>query len=170
MKLFETITQQTNDTSSEVTIVDFAPVYAQAFKDLNKEWIAAYFKMEASDYKALDGAQTNILDNGGHILVALYNDEPVGVCALIKMQDPKYQYELAKMAVAPSMRGKKIGWILGQAVIEKARSLGANYIYLESNTILTPAISLYEKLGFTRVTGRPTPYERCNIQMEKPIS
>ena len=86
MKLFETITQQTNDTSSEVTIVDFAPVYAQAFKDLNKEWIAAYFKMEASDYKALDGAQTNILDNGGHILVALYNDEPVGVCALIKMQ------------------------------------------------------------------------------------
>ena len=170
MKLFETITQQTNDTLSEVTIVDFAPVYAQAFKDLNKEWISAYFKMEASDYKALDGAQTNILDNGGHILVALYNDEPVGVCALIKMQDPKYQYELAKMAVAPSMRGKKIGWILGQAVIEKARSLGANYIYLESNTILTPAISLYEKLGFTRVTGRPTPYERCNIQMEKPIS
>ncbi len=170
MKLFETITQQTTDTSNLVTIVDFAPVYAQAFKDLNKEWIAAYFKMEASDYKALDGAQTNILDNGGHIIVALYNDEPVGVCALIKMQDPKYQYELAKMAVAPSMRGKKIGWILGKAVIDKARSLGASYIYLESNTILTPAISLYEKLGFTRVSGRPTPYERCNIQMEKPIS
>lgn len=170
MKLFETITQQTNDTSSGITIVDFAPVYTQAFKDLNKEWISAYFKMEASDYKALDDAQTNILDNGGHIIVALYNDEPVGVCALIKMQDPKYQYELAKMAVSPSMRGKKIGWILGQAVIDKARSLGADYIYLESNTILTPAIRLYEKLGFTRVTGRPTPYERCNIQMEMSIS
>jgi GNAT superfamily N-acetyltransferase len=170
MKLFKTITHQTNDTSSAVTIVDFDPVYTQAFKDLNKEWISAYFKMEASDYKALDDAQTNILDNGGHIIVALYNDEPVGVCALIKMQDPKYQYELAKMAVSPSMRGKKIGWILGQAVIDKARLLGASYIYLESNTILTPAIRLYEKLGFTRVEGRPTPYERCNIQMEMSIS
>jgi GNAT superfamily N-acetyltransferase len=171
MKLFENINPQTgNDMSSEVTIVDFAPAYEQAFKDLNKEWIAAYFKMEESDYKSLDGAQSYILDNGGHILVALYNGEPVGVCALIKMNDPKYQYELAKMAVSPSMRGKKIGWILGQAVIDKAKSLGASYIYLESNTILTPAISLYEKLGFTRVEGRPTPYERCNIQMEKPIS
>jgi GNAT superfamily N-acetyltransferase len=170
MEISATIGQQTeNGLSSEVTIVDFTPAYAQAFKDLNKEWIATYFKMEASDYKALDGAQSYILDNGGHILVALYNDEPVGVCALIKMQDPKYQYELAKMAVSPSMRGKKIGWILGQAAVDKARSLGASYIYLESNTILTPAIRLYEKLGFTRVEGRPTPYERCNIQMEKPI-
>jgi ribosomal protein S18 acetylase RimI-like enzyme len=70
------------------------------------------------------------------------------------------------MAVAPEMQGRNIGWILGQAMFEKARALGAKKIYLESNTILKPAINLYHKLGFKKVTGLPSPYERCNIQME----
>jgi ribosomal protein S18 acetylase RimI-like enzyme len=56
--------------------------------------------------------------------------------------------------------------LLGKAAAEKARSLGAKKLYLESNTILQPAISLYYKLGFQKVVRRETPYERCNIQME----
>ena len=77
-----------------------------------------------------------------------------------------YDFELAKMAVSPKAQGKNIGWLLGQAIIEKAKALGASGIYLESNTILKPAINLYHKLGFQKVAGHPTPYERCNIQME----
>jgi GNAT superfamily N-acetyltransferase/DNA-binding MarR family transcriptional regulator len=152
--------------SSQVKIVDYSPRYAKAFKSLNEEWISTYFKMEEADHKALDDPHGYILKKGGHILVALLDGEPVGVCALIKMKDPVYQYELAKMAVSPKVRGKGVGWLLGQAVIEKARSLGAASVYLESNTLLKPAISLYHKLGFQKVAGRPTPYERCNIQME----
>ncbi|WP_143306557.1 bifunctional helix-turn-helix transcriptional regulator/GNAT family N-acetyltransferase [Chitinophaga vietnamensis] len=151
--------------SQEVQIVDYKPKYKQAFRDLNEEWISKWFKMEPSDYKALDNPKSYIIDGGGHIAVALYNNEPVGVCALIKMKDPEYDYELAKMAVAPGMRGKNIGWLLGNAIIEKARALGARNIYLESNTMLKQAISLYHKLGFQKVAGRKTPYERCNIQM-----
>ncbi|PSL23084.1 bifunctional helix-turn-helix transcriptional regulator/GNAT family N-acetyltransferase [Chitinophaga ginsengisoli] len=153
--------------SRKVKIVAYQPAYQQAFKDLNVEWISAYFKMEEADYKALDHPQEYILDNGGHILVALYNDMPMGVCALIKMKDPEYDYELAKMAVSPAAQGKSIGWLLGNAILEKARSLGAKKVYLESNTVLKPAINLYHKLGFEKVVGRPTPYERCNIQMER---
>lgn len=152
--------------SRDVHIVDYKPAYQEAFKRLNEEWISKYFKMEAADHKALDHPQKNIIAKGGHILVALYNNEPVGVCALIKMDDPVYEYELAKMAVSPVVQGKNIGWLLGQAVIEKARSLGAKKLYLESNTILQPAINLYHKLGFKKVVGHATPYERCNIQME----
>ena len=152
--------------SSKVKIVHYKPAYRQVFKKLNEEWITTWFKMEAADHKALDNPKSYILDGGGHILVALYKGEPVGVCALIKMQDPEYDFELAKMAVAAQMRGKNIGWLLGKAVIEKAGSLGARKIYLESNTMLKPAISLYQKLGFKKVSGRATPYERCNIQME----
>jgi len=153
--------------SSKVKIVNYQPEYQQAFKKLNEEWITKWFKMEAADHKALDNPEGYILDKGGHILVALYDGEPAGVCALIKMNDPAYDFELAKMAVAAGMRGKNIGWLLGNAVIEKARSLGARKIYLESNTILTPAINLYHKLGFKKVAGHATPYERCNIQMER---
>jgi GNAT superfamily N-acetyltransferase len=122
--------------------------------------------MEEADHKALDNADSYIINNGGYILVALYENKPVGVCALIKMNDPDYDFELAKMAVSPKAQGKKIGWLIGEAIKEKARQVGAKKLYLESNTILTPAINLYRKLGFIEVFGRPTPYERCNIQME----
>lgn len=142
------------------------PAYHNAFKELNKEWISFYFKMEEADHNALDDPKGHILDKGGYIFVAISNGEPVGVCALIKMNDSVYDYELAKMAVLPQARGKNIGWLLGRAVIEKAKLLGAKKIYLESNTILAPAINLYYKLGFQKIIDHPTPYERCNIQME----
>ena len=148
-----------------IEIDNYESAYKEVFRDLNVEWISTYFKMEASDFKALENADSYILQNGGYILVALLNNEPVGVCALIKMNDPIYDFELAKMAVAPKAQGKKIGWLIGEAIKEKARSVGAKILYLESNTILTPAISLYRKLGFIEVFGRTSPYERCNIQM-----
>jgi N-acetylglutamate synthase-like GNAT family acetyltransferase len=68
--------------------------------------------------------------------VALYEEEPVGCLCLIKMDDLEYDYELAKMAVSPKAQGKNIGFLLGQTIIEKARSLGAKKLYLESNTAL----------------------------------
>ncbi|WP_316753157.1 GNAT family N-acetyltransferase [Pedobacter gandavensis] len=152
--------------SKDVQIVAYEDKYQSAFRALNEEWISTYFKMEEADYKALDNPKEYILDKGGKIFVALYNDEPVGVCSLIKMNDPDYDYELAKMAVSPKIQGKSIGWLLGQAVVNAAKELGAAKIYLESNTALKPAINLYQKLGFKKVIGRSTPYERCNIQME----
>lgn len=151
--------------SADVTIVDYEPKYRKAFKELNEEWIKANFKMEETDHKSLDNPKKSILDKGGYIFVALYNNEPVGVCAMIKMNDPEYDFELAKMAVSPKAQGKGVGWMLGQAVINKAKSLGASCIYLESNTVLKPAINLYQKLGFQKVTGHISPYERSNIQM-----
>lgn len=152
--------------SREVEIVEFTDKYKAAFRSLNEEWISTYFQMEEEDYKALDNPKKYILSKGGSILIALYKGEPVGTCALIKMNDPDYEYELAKMAVSPKAQGKSIGSLLGMAIIKKAKQLGASKLYLESNTILKPAINLYTKLGFQKVAGRPTPYKRCNIQME----
>lgn len=152
--------------SKDVRIVEYEPQYQSAFKSLNEEWISAYFEMEEADYKALDNPEEYILNKGGKIVVALYNNEPLGVCALIKMDDPDYDFEMAKMAVSPMAQGKNIGWLLGQAIINAAKELGASKIYLESNTILKPAINLYYKLGFGKIVGRATPYKRCNIQME----
>lgn len=151
--------------SRDVTIVPYQAKYKEAFKALNAEWITNYFEMEEADYKALDNPQEYILDRGGRILVALYQGDPVGVCALIKTAGSDYEFEMAKMAVSPKAQGKNIGWLLGQAVIRTARELGASAIYLESNTMLKPAISLYYKMGFKKVAGVPTPYKRCNIQM-----
>jgi GNAT superfamily N-acetyltransferase/DNA-binding MarR family transcriptional regulator len=160
------VTQKKIRESRDVRIVPYKPKFAAAFRALNIEWISKYFKMESTDFKSLDQPDNYILKPGGKIVVALYKDEPVGVCALIKMNDGDYDFELAKMAVSPAAQGKNIGWLLGTSIIELARSLGATKLYLESNTILAPAINLYHKLGFRKVAGRHTPYERCNIQME----
>jgi DNA-binding MarR family transcriptional regulator len=150
--------------SNEVEIVDYTPAYQSAFRQLNEEWITKYFRMEEGDYKALDHPREYILEKGGHIYIALYKGEPVGACALIPMDDGGF--ELAKMAVSPRAQGLGIGYLIGQACIDKARALGAPRVYLESNTILKPAINLYQKLGFRKAAGPPSPYERANIQME----
>lgn len=152
--------------SKDVEIVEYEKKYQSAFKSLNEEWISTYFEMEEADYKALDNPKEYILEKGGKIFVALYKNEPLGVCALIKMSDPEYDFEMAKMAVSPKAQGKNIGFLLGEAVVKRAKELGAKKIYLESNTILKPAINLYHKLGFEKVAGLATPYKRCNIQME----
>lgn len=156
--------------SKDVEIVEYKPEYKEAFRALNVEWISTYFEMEEADYKALDNPEEYILNKGGKILVALYENEPVGVCALIKTNNQDYDFEMAKMAVSPKAQGKNIGWLLGQAVVNKAKDLGAKKIYLESNTILKPAINLYYKLGFEKVFGLETPYKRCNIQMELKVN
>ena len=70
------------------------------------------------------------------------------------------------MAVDPKAQGKGIGNKLGRAVIRKAKELGARNLFLESNTELTAAINLYRKLGFQKIVGPPSQFERCNIQME----
>jgi GNAT superfamily N-acetyltransferase len=159
----------TPEIGQNVRIVDYKPEYQTAFRALNEEWISAYFSMESSDHKALDNPEGYILNKGGCILVALVDEQPAGVCALIKMDDPEYDFELAKMAVSPQFQGRKIGLMLGEAILQKAKSMGAARVYLESNTLLQTAIKLYYKLGFEKIAGRSTPYERCNIQMGRVI-
>jgi len=150
--------------AGKVEIVDFRSEHAEAFRQMNLDWINHYWEVEDADRLYLDHPREKILDPGGAILIALYNGEPVGAVALIQMEGGSY--ELAKMAVDERARGKGIGWLLGTALLARARDVGATRVYLESNTILEPAINLYKKLGFEQVKGGASPYDRCNIQME----
>jgi ribosomal protein S18 acetylase RimI-like enzyme len=51
--------------------------------------------------------------------------------------------------------------------INKTAELGAEILFLDSNTKLTPAISLYRKVGFKEIpVPEDTPYDRCNIRMQ----
>ncbi|TGE15170.1 bifunctional helix-turn-helix transcriptional regulator/GNAT family N-acetyltransferase [Hymenobacter elongatus] len=148
-----------------VRLLDYTPPHQPDFKRLNAEWIERYFRLEEADLNALDHPDEYILARGGHILLAEYGGQIVGTCALIKMSDGAY--ELAKMAVAPTAQGLGIGLRLGEAAVAKARALGGQRLYLESNTKLGPALNLYHKLGFRKtISGPPSPYTRCNIQME----
>lgn len=149
---------------ANIEMVEFEPKYSTVFSALNYRWIEKYFTVEDSDRAMLDAPQQYILDGGGYIVIALYKSEPVGTCALIKHEDGRF--ELAKMAVTDKAKGKSVGYLMGVNVLDKARESGADQVFLESNTQLTAAINLYKKLGFVKVVGKPSPYARCNIQME----
>jgi DNA-binding MarR family transcriptional regulator/GNAT superfamily N-acetyltransferase len=152
-----------NKKMEEVEIIDYAPEFLPQFRDLNVEWISKYFKIEKSDIKQLEHAQENIIDKGGYIFFARYQGEIVGTVGLLKDSDELY--ELVKMAVSPKVQGKQIGKKLALRAIEKAKAVGAKQIWLESNRVLTPALELYKKVGFTETVLHPSPYARSDIQM-----
>ncbi|GAA3938215.1 GNAT family N-acetyltransferase [Hymenobacter algoricola] len=144
-------------------ILDYDPAHQPAFRALNHEWITRFFVMEEPDYQMLDDPQRYILAPGGAIVMAQYDGQLVGTCALLR--EHAGVFELAKMAVAPAAQGLGIGWALGQAAIVKARELGARQLELLSNSRLTPALALYRKLGFRAVPVPPSPYQRTDVKM-----
>lgn len=149
-----------------ITVVDYHPRYQPVFRALNLAWISNFFEVEEKDTQMLDYPEKQIIEPGGKILIALYNEEPVGVGALVRMTNSEYDFELAKMAISSELQGKGIGWVLGQALVQAARELGGRKIYLESNTKLKPALKLYRKLGFREIPVISSPYRRVDIQME----
>lgn len=153
--------------SGEVEIVPFSDCHREAFYELNRQWIERYWSLEPHDIEVLENPDKHILSQGGYIFVALYSGRPVGVCSLCKMDSSTgYDYELAKLAVDTTILRKGIGRRLCEAVISKARSLGATTLFLESNTRLKPAIALYRKLGFKELPEFHPAYARGDIQMD----
>ena len=155
---------QTEIPMNEVSIIPYSPEYQPDFKRLNVEWIERYFRVEAHDLEQLDHPETYILPNQGQIFLAKLNDEIVGCVAMVNTGDS--EFELAKMAVSPNIQGKGIGKKLCVAAIDYARQLGIKTIWLESNRVLTPALTMYASVGFREVPSIPTPYARADIRME----
>jgi putative acetyltransferase len=139
--------------------------HAADFVRLNEQWIEAHFTLEAAD-RRLAADPWQVVRDGGHIFSIADGGRVVGVCALFRDSDERYQ--LARMAVDPGQRGKGYGEALLRAALEQARVRGARTVYLLSNTVLAPAIALYRKHGFRTVSEGPHPtYARCDIVMER---
>ena len=91
----------------------------------------------------------------------------MGCCALQKTGATSY--ELTKMGVRPEAQGRKAGEFLLAAVIQRARDLGANPLYLLTSKKCEAAIHLYEKLGFQHdaeiMASYGARYQRCDVAM-----
>ncbi len=138
-----------------VRFVDYRPAYKKHFRALNEERLKRHFTVETSDTRLLEDPNGRIIKKGGAILFALERDQVVGTCALVR--HPGDLFELTKMAVAPEARRRGIGLSLAQAVIERARQLGAREVYLQTSPRLKAAQSLYRSLGFLRIRNNPLP-------------
>ncbi len=138
--------------------------HLEDFIRLNEIWISEHFSLEEAD-RALAADPARVIANGGFIFSLQKDGRVVGVCALFKESAQRYQ--LARMAVEPSLRGQGYGRALLEHALRHAKSVGATSVYLLSNTVLEAAISLYRSFGFSTVsTGQHPVYARCNIVME----
>ena len=149
---------------SLVEIVPYEPRYRDDFRRLNVEWLEKYFRIEEKDNRVLIDPETHIIDKGGFIFFARIDSDVVGTAALIKAG--KGCYELSKMSVTDTHQGIGIGRKLAEAAIRCFEESSGSELYLESNSRLTPALTLYESIGFVR---RPVPddsqYERADVYM-----
>jgi ribosomal protein S18 acetylase RimI-like enzyme len=151
-----------------LVIREFSDDLAQAFHDINREWIERMYVIEQADLDVMQNPRARLVDPGGAIL---FVEAPglgvVGACALRKTADG--EFELTKMGVLEAARGRKAGEFLLAAVIERACALGARTLYLLSNRKSAAAIHLYEKLGFRHDEGIMarfgSKYERCDVAM-----
>ena len=156
--------------ATTITIVDYAPRWRADFARLNIEWLERWFEVEPIDRDVLDAPETHILAAGGRVLFAVVrdargDDQAVGTVALLHAGHGVY--ELTKMAVAPAQRGTGIGRQLMVAALDAFRTLGGRELFLESSSQLTPALRLYESVGF-RHHPAPRPgshYARADVYM-----
>jgi ribosomal protein S18 acetylase RimI-like enzyme len=144
-------------------IIAYQPKFATHFYSLNVEWLEKYFYVEPYDEKVLSNPQKYVIDPGGFIFFAKYNNEIVGVVSLINQ---KTFFELSKMAILPKYQGLKIGLKLMDFCIEFAKNQQWKSITLYSHRKLVPAINLYNKIGFKEVElEKESHYERSDIKM-----
>jgi putative acetyltransferase len=73
------------------------------------------------------------------------------------------------MAVTRTAQGGGIGRQLLEKVVQEAKASGVKRLYLETNHKLTPALRLYEAIGFRplppdRIVA--SPYARADVFME----
>ena len=124
--------------------------------------------MEEADREVFDDPEAAILEPGGEIFFVVEGGEVLGTCAVI-LHEPGV-YEIAKMAVSPSARGRGYGDLLMEATTEFARRAGATKMVIVSNTVLATAIRLYEKHGFVRVPLSHERFARANIRLERELA
>ncbi len=152
------------DSGREVQILPFALRHAAEFKRLNLEWVRKFFRVEPIDEQVLSNPRA-IVRNGGAVFFARRAGKIVGTCAVIN--DGDGVYELSKMAVTANCQGLGIGRRLLEACIGAFKScVGGRLLFLETNSVLKPAIKLYESAGFEHT---PSPhasmYERADVYM-----
>lgn len=152
---------------NKIEIVEYSDNLKEAIKILNYEWLEKYFRVEQSDIQSLSSPKKEIIDKGGFIFYAKFNDQIVGTVSLLKKTETVF--ELGKMAVAEKAQGYKIGTLLLEHCLEVAKQKHIKTLILYSNTQLQSAVHLYRKYGFSEIKLDEGLYERANIKMEKDL-
>ena len=110
---------------------------------------------------------------GSFYLVAVSNDAHLlgGAGIFPSAGLPEGVCELVKMYLQQSARGMGLGRLLIHECLEKAKAAGYKKVYLETMPELGKAVSVYEKFGFSYLTGPMgnTGHFGCDVWMLKQL-
>lgn len=153
------------DTGPQVEILAWDPQYAKDFERLNIEWLERYFYVEPVDQDVLGNPGLHIISHGGEILFARAGDEIIGTVAL--KHHGESCFELTKMAVTQGWQGRGVGRRLAEKALDSYKDRSGTYLYLESHSSLSVALTLYESIGFKHVPrpGGKSIYARADVYM-----
>lgn len=82
----------------------------------------------------------------GRLYIAYIDEKPAGCVALRKLDDKNC--ELKRLFVRPEFRGQNLGHILIKQIIDDAKSIGYESLFLDTLPFLKSAIHLYKTFGF----------------------
>ncbi len=89
------------------------------------------------------------LPSGAALLVRDDDDGAVGVVGVRRFDD--LDGELKRMYLDPTGRGTGLGRALAEVAVTAARALGYRRLLLDTVAWMTPAIAVYESLGFEEI-------------------
>ena len=89
----------------------------------------------------------------GRLLLVEVDVEIAGTVSLRKIREDAG--EIKRMYVKPKFRGKKLGNLLIEEVIEISKGNKFTKLYLDTAQFMSSAISLYKKYGFKETTSYP---------------
>lgn len=101
------------------------------------------------------GFEESLRQSYSHFFVVV-TDEIVGYCGVHNLGGDG---EISNVAVAEKCRGKGIGYEMLELAMEEMRKEGVEAFTLEVRASNTPAIKLYEKLGFEKAGVRKNFYD-----------
>ena len=89
-------------------------------------------------------------------LMAREEETIVGFCFLSVVAD---EGEVLQVAVLPEYRNRKIGKQLTETALKLGKGRGVSSVFLEVRVSNTPAIALYQSLGFCEIARRNGYYQ-----------
>jgi ribosomal protein S18 acetylase RimI-like enzyme len=107
---------------------------------------------------------------GGRLHVVEWDGVIVGMSAIRKLALFTDACELKRVYLKPEVRGRGWGKQLSLETLQIAARDGYSWVYLDTSQEMTTAISIYEQLGFERISAYSHPQLDTLVYMRRPIT
>lgn len=102
--------------------------------------------------KELEGLPGAYAPPSGRLLLAEYYGELAG-CVALRRLDAEIA-EMKRLYLRPALRGKGLGRILAERIIQEAREIGYRRMRLDTvEPVMKTAVAMYRELGFREIAS-----------------